>query len=674
MNTFVRNLRHAIRALARAPAFSLTVIVTLALGIGANSAVFSAINAVLLRPLPFPEAGQLVRIRQTIRGAGQNIGPVRLEDWNARASTFQAIAGYLTEDVADTSGDLPERLHVASVTPRFLDVWRVAPKLGRGFAPEEHKAGAAPVALISDRYFERRFQGDPRVLGTAVRIADRSVTLVGVMPSSFTYPDPGVDVWVAITYENFVMPRSLAWLQGYGRLKAGVTAEQAQADLGVVQAALAEQYPDTDRDVGAVVTPFKESIVGSARGSLWVVFGAVSVLLLIACTNIAALLLSRAAQRQQEVAVRLALGSSRWAIAGKVLTETAVLAVVGAALGLMLAVASSSALRAFAAGFPRIDELSVDWPILLYGLAAIVGVTLVCGFAPAWRSARATGTSRVAQAGRSQVSSRHSLQWSFVGVQVALSVALLAGAGLLMRSFDKLSQVDADFDPHGVLTFRVSGGYGERYDRMVAGVERMLDTLRATPGVEAAATSSPVPGVLSDGTGFQFSAGSYRLPEAQERADEDLVAESRDVSSGYFGALRVPLIGDECPRYLDGSGLLSQVLVNQSFVTRYLGGRSPVGLDLVAGNRVLRIIGVAGDARDFGLGREPVPTVYGCRSVDAYPALAFLARTSGDPSAIRQRFKEIEPTRSIYDVQTLDDRMAGEYVQDRLRTALLVLF
>jgi putative ABC transport system permease protein len=682
LETLRRNLRHATRALLRAPAFSLTVIVTLALGIGANSAVFSAINAVLLKPLPFPEAGQLVRLRQTLaEGEGNNIAPVRLREWSERNSTFQSMTGYLTQDVADTSGDLPERLRQASVASQFLDVWRVAPALGRGFAPADHEPGAAPVALISDRYWQRRFRSDPSVVGTAIRVGADTFTLVGVLPASFTYPDPTVDVWIPIVYFPYVLQRGSWWLQGYGRLRPGVTVEQAQSDLTVIQAQLGEQFPEQDRNVRVAVSAFKESIVGSARGSLWLVFGAVSVLLLIACTNIAAMLLSRAAQREQEVAVRLALGASRSAIAFRVLTETAVLAVIGAGLGLVLAVGASGALRAFAVGLPRIDELAVDWSIVLYTLAAIVAVTLLCGLAPALRSARSVATARVAQAGRAQVSTRHSLQWLFVGVQVSLSIALLAGAGLLMRSFEELSRVDTGFDANGVLTFRVSGSYGEEFDRMIQGIEGMLDAIRTVPGVESAGTSSPVPGVLNDRSGFQFGAGQFRVVEGGGEVGADAVAEVRVVSAGYFDALQVPLAaGEECrpQRGVAASARVNEVVVNQTFVNRYLRERQAVGLNLANGAGTMRIVGVAADARDFGLAREPVATVYTCTTAVAYPPLAFLARTSGDPTAlvgaIRQGLKEVEPTRSVYDVQTLEDRMGGEHVQDRLRTLLLVLF
>ncbi len=233
----IRNVRHAIRSLLRAPGFTLTVVLTLGIGIGANSAVFSALNAILLRPLPLPDADRLVALGQDReRVALSNIGPVRLEDWNARNSTFQALTGYYSEDVSDTSGDLPERIKQATVSPRFIEVWGVAPTLGRGFVNADHEPGATPTAMISERYWQRRFKSDPSVIGTAVRIGARSVDLIGVLPATFAFPDRDVDVWTALVYLPFTQSRESAWFRAFGRLKPGVTAEQAQADLDVVQA------------------------------------------------------------------------------------------------------------------------------------------------------------------------------------------------------------------------------------------------------------------------------------------------------------------------------------------------------------------------------------------------------------------------------------------------------
>ncbi len=676
MANLLRDLRYALRSLARVPAFSLAIVLTFALGIGATSAVFSALHAILLRPLPLPDADRIMMLGQDQgRIALSNIGPVRLEDWNSRNSTFEALTGYYNEDISDSSGDLPERLKQSNVAPRFLDVWGVAPMLGRGFAPVDHANGAAPVAMISERYWRRRFNGDAAVLGTSQPIGARSFTLVGVLPASFTLPDRDVDVWVALVYAPFTQSRQSAWFRSFGRLKQGVTQDAAHADLEVIQAQLATEFPDTDARLKPEVQSYKETIVGSARGSLWLVFAAVSVLLLIACTNIASLLLSRAAQRQQEIAIRFSLGSSRWAIASQTLVETGVLAIVGAALGLFVAASASAALRSFAAGFPRIEELALDAPSLLATATSIVIVTLLCGLAPALRSARGEG---VARGGRGQTSVRRPLQWSFVGVQVALSVVLLAAAGLLARSFDALGRVDPGFDSNRVLTFRLSGSYGERRDRMAQDVQAMLVELRGLPGVEAVATSSPVPGVLNDRSGFELGASDLKI---EGRADEEqpIRADFRIVSAGYFEAMRIAVLAGETCRPPQAEGA-PEVVVNRTFVDHYLGGRSPVGSMMSFGNGAApsRIIGVAADTRDLGVDLEPTPTTYSCGTAIAFPPLAFLVRTSTEPrmalGGIRQLLKRMAPTRSVYDVMSLEQRMGAVFAQNRLRTALTASF
>ena len=676
MGILLRDARYALRSLARVPALSLAVVLTFALGIGATSSVFSALHAILLRPLPFPDADRIVALGQDQgRISLSNIGPVRLEDWNARNSTFQALTGYYNEDISDSSGDLPERLKQSVVAPRFLDVWGIAPMLGRGFVPADHANGAAPVAMISERYWQRRFEGDAAVLGTSQPIGGRSFTVVGVLPASFTLPDRDVDVWVALRYAPFTQSRESAWFRSFGRLKPDVTPDAARADLEVIQSQLATQFPDTDAQLEPEVQPYKETVVGSARGSLWLAFAAVSVLLLIACTNIASLLLSRAAQREQEIAIRFSLGSSRWAIASQILVETGVLAIVGAGLGLLAAASASTALRSFAAGFPRVDELALDAPLLLAAVASIAIVTLLCGLAPALRSARGEG---VARGGRGQTSARRPLQWAFVGVQVALSVVLLTAAGLLTRSFDQLGRVDPGFDANHVLTFRLSGTYGERRDRLAQEVQAMLVELRGLPGVEAVATSSPVPGVLNDRSGFELGGSDLKI-EGRAADQQPLRADFRIVSAGYFETMRIPVVaGDACgpPR----PGATPEVLVNRTFAEHYLGGRSPLGtmISFVNGAPPSRIVGVAADTRDLGLDREPIPTTYSCGTAIAFPPLAFLVRTSTEPtmalSGIRQLLKRLAPTRSVYDVLPLEQRMGAEFAQNRLRTALTAAF
>ena len=680
METLLGNVKYAVRVLARTPGFTLVVVLTLALGIGANSAVFSAIDAILWQPLGFPDADRLVVVNQSIPNAPvSNTAPVRIEEWNEQSTTFAAITGYYRQDVSETSGDLPEKYRLANVAPRFLDVWRTEPMIGRGFTPADSQAGAAPVVLVTYRYWTTKLESDPNVLERVVRIGRQAIPIVGVMPESFRFPDRDVDLFTPTVYEPFVLLRGNLWYRGFGRLEPGVTVEQARADLELIQRRLAEQYPDTDRNVGVYVEALKETTVGSVRGSLWLLFGAVSVLLLIASTNIAALLLARAAKRSQEISVRLSLGAPAASIRQLIFVETAVLAVAGALLGLVVAAGAAVALRRLAPDFPRIEELSLDGRILLYTLAAIVAVTLVCGLAPAVRAARVTLSGALTDARRTQVSGRHALQWLFVGVQVALSVVLLAGAGLLIRSFQELSRVDPGFEASRILTFRIGGTF-EDFGELAERVELILDELQALPGVESTAVASPVPGMIDDGSGFQFGIGTFRI-DGRDDTEEPARAQIRVVSPSYFETMQIPLVEGELCRIVPAVAPETpvEVMVNAAFATRYFPDASPVGA-IVRPNRgvAARIAGVVGNAREFSLDRDAVPSYYPCRVAYATPALAFLVRARGGPgglvNAVRAKIKDLEPLRAVYDVAPLPERIGTEYADERLRTSALALF
>jgi putative ABC transport system permease protein len=674
----LRNIRYAVRTLTRTPGFTAAVVLTLALGIGANTAVFSAIHAVLLQPLPFPDGDRLMRLRQTQKRTPEtNIAPVRLEDWHRLNSTFEAITGHLMENVSETSGDLPERVRRASVTARFLDVFGVAPALGRGFTPDEHKTGGPSAVLISDRYWRRRFGADPNVAGKSVRIGSTSFPIVGVMPASFLFPDREVDLWFPAKLSNqLAQVRYATWYVGIGRLKPGVTLEQARSNLAAVQAQLGEQYPETDREIAVEVMPLKEITVSGVRPSLWLLFGAVSVLLLITCTNIAALLLARAAQRRQEIAVRLSLGATRATVAAQMLTETGMLALAGSAVGLLVALGASAGLRSVAGDLPRMDEIALDGRILLYTLTMAVTVTFVCGVLPAIRTARGGPAGASNEAGRTQVSTRNSLQWLLVGTQVALSVTLLAGAGLLVRSFQELSRVNPGFESRRVLAFHLSGSWAEMADRgrLVQRINGTLEALRALPGVDAAATAIFLPGVPA------HYESTFQLAERRGDTEARIIAESRVVSPDYFATMGIPLIGGErCGDQARGGP--GDVVVNRMFASRYLAGwPSAVGLHLSTDNSSslpARIVGIVGDARERGLDRDPGPTVYTCFSAPN-PTPYFLVRTHTEPAALAQavrlKLKELEPGRAVYDIAPLDERIGDAFTQNRLRTVLLVLF
>jgi len=696
LETAVNNFKWGLRYLRKSPSFSIVVILTLALGIGANTAVFSAIDAILLRPLPFPDGDELMSLHQhnlKVKNPQTQLSTVRLEDWNRLNSTFQAVAGYYTGDGSETSGALPKKVTEAFVTPRFLQVLGVSPVLGRDFSPEELHFGGPNAVLISDRLWRRRFSADPGALGQKLRINGFSGSIVGIMPASFAFPNRDVDVWASVpTDAPFAQDRGSTWYITIGRLKPGVTLVQARANLATVQAQLGKQYPKTDADLAVEVDPLKETTVGDVRRSLWMLFGSVSLLLLIACTNIVTLLLARAAQRQHEVSVRFSLGAPRSAVVGQLLTETFVLALAGALLGLMVAGGASKVFRTLAASLPRVEEIHLDLRIVAYSLFCSLVATILCGVWPAVRGTRRNLSSALAQNSRSQVSGRIPLQWLLVLTQVALAVTLLAGAGLLLRSFQALGRVSPGFEVSHVLTFHVSGSWGETTDMkgLTQRIDRIIETLQNTPGVQAAASAAELPGVPTE---FQTE---LKFAEGPADPEHKIVAESRFVSPGYFAAMRIPqLAGGPCqdPRYVPGAsspgGVRVEansitVLVNHSFADTYLPGSNIIGRHLqVLGNAFLRpedageIRGIVGDAREAGLNREPVPTVYWCFSAPD-PDPNYLVRTRTEPMAlaetVRQEVHNIEPARSVFNLMPLGEHLDEAFGENRLRTILLVFF
>jgi putative ABC transport system permease protein len=672
------HLKSAFRFIRKSPSFSSAVILTLALGIGANSAVFSAIDAILLRPLPFPNGDQLMALSQfnpKIQSPTIFVAPVRLEDWNRLNSTFQAITGYFADDSTETSGSLPEKVAIAFVAPRFLRVWGIAPAWGRDFRHEEEQLGGPPVALISDRYWRQRFAASPDVLGKKLRVAGAASEIVGVMPASFRFPVREVDVWFPVQLGGpYTLERTDTWYQTVGRLKPGVSVAQAEADLSTVQAQLGKAFPQTDADLAVEIQPLKEPTVAGARKSLWVLFGSVSLLLLIACTNIVALLLARATQRHHEISVRFSLGATRGAIMAQLLTETFVLALCGAALGLFVARGAANVFRSLAADLPRVDEIRLDWRIVLYSLACSVAVAVLCGLVPAIRGAGSGMYGSLAQSGRTQVSARNRLPFLLVGVQVALAVTLLAGAGLLLRSLQALGRVSPGFDSRHILTLHVSGSWGETADMkgLTQRIDRIIDFLRSTPGVEAAATSAALPGVPGK---YQTE---LKLLEGETHPGRKVVVDSRFVSPGYFGTMKIPLLSGELCRQDAKS---TNVLVNRSFADTFLNGGQAAGrhLQTVGVSFALQgqIQGIVGDAREQGLSREPAPTVYWCMSAPL-PDPFYLVRTHNDPMtmahALRARIHEIEPSRSVFDITPLDQHLDDALSESRLRTVLLTFF
>ncbi len=661
------NVRAAWRFLRKSPAFSIAIVGTLALAIGANSAVFSAIDAVVLRPLPYPDAKG--------RDANHFVAPVRLEDWNRMNTSFQAISGYYLDDLSETSGALPERITEALVAPRFLQVMGVSPELGRPFSPAEEHWGGPDAVLISNRFWQRRFNGDPSALGQKLKVGTFSYSIVGIMPASFQFPNREVDLWAPSAPDApYAVRRDATWFTVIGRLKPSVTLREATADLAAVQSRLGKQFPKPDGELTVQIDTLKETIVGGVRGSLLLVYGSVSLLLLIACSNIAALLLARTTGREQEISIRYSLGASRARIMAQLLSEVFGLALLGSIAGLLVAAGASHAFHLLAKTLPRAEEIALNWRVVAYSLAAAVATTILCGLFPALRGTRRGLAHSLAAGSRTQVSARNPLQWALVMVQVTLAVTLLIGAGLLLRSLQAIACVNPGFDPSHVLTFQISGSWGETSDMkgVVQRIDRTLDGLRSLPGVSDVATSAMLPGVSSLYQ-IEFKIDGNLLP------GHPILADSRYVSAGYFGTMQIPLlVGDACKQ----ASTTSDVVVNRVFADKYMSDTSPVGHQLAGAvyndfrpQGIIR--GVVGDAREEGLNVQPVPTVYSCFNAPN-PFPNYLVRTQGNPMAmaetIRRRIHELEPSRSVYGISSLQEHLDDASTENRLRTTLLALF
>lgn len=674
----VFNLKAAVRFVRKSPSFSIAVVLTLALGIGANSAVFSAIDAVVLRPLPFPDGGQLVAIDQhDIQGRDANrfVAPQRLEDWNRMNSTFQSISGYYFDDLSETSGSLPEKVTECLVAPRFLQVLGVSPALGREFAPQEEHWGGPDAAIISYSFWQRRFHDDPDVLNKKLRLGNFNYSIIGVMPASFRFPNRDVDLWtISAPDAPFAQRRDETWFAVIGRLKPGISVQQAAADLNTVQRQLGKQYAKPDSELTVSTTPLKDVITGSVRNSLWLLYGSVSLLLLIACSNIAALLLARTAEREHEVSIRFSLGASRLEIITQLLTEVFVLALLGSLAGLTIAAAAARSFHLLAKTLPRAEEISLNWRVAVYSLVAALVTTFVCGLFPAARSTRRGLAHVLASGSRTQVSTRNPVQWVLVAVQVTLAVTLLIGAGLLLRSLQEIARVFPGFDPSHVLTFQISGSWGETTEmkNVEQRIDRTLVGLRTLPGVVDASTSGTLPGIPAL---FQLE---FNI-DGKIEPGHPMLADSRYVSAGYFNTMQIPLlVGAACKE----ASTTSDLVINRAFAARYMPGSTPIGHRLSGPaykdyppDGIIR--GIAADAREQGLNTQPVPTVYSCFSAPT-PFPHYLVRTQGDPMAmaetIRRRVHELEPSRSVYGIMPLQQHLDDASIENRLRTMLLTLF
>jgi putative ABC transport system permease protein len=674
-------IRRTYRSLLKRPAFLLAVVFTLMLGIGANSSIFSVIDAVLLKPLPYPSGDRLMALFESNprkKVPHGMVAPVRVEEWNRLNHTFTGIAGAYTENVAETSGALPEMLLCSRVSARFFSVLGTSPLIGRIFSPEEELENGPYAAVLSERLWRRRFGADPNILGKQLMLGRGGHPIIGVVPDSVRFPAINVDFWIPSKLPAVVMrSREARFDITVGRLKEGVSMQAAQADLAAVQGNLALQYPATDQNWTAIVEPLKEGSVGGVRQSLWILFGAVSLVLLIACANVACLLLAQANRRGREIAVRFSLGARRGQVIRELLLEAFCLAIPGSLLGLGLALAGSSLFRRAATMVPRADEIHLDWRIVLFTLSLSVVTTVLFGMIPSIRATRNEVAGVLAQGSRTEVQGRHALERLLVAGQIALAIVLLVGSGLLIRTLSRLGRVSLGFEPEHVLAFRVSASWGEVSNnaRVALRLYRTLEVVRTIPGVEGSAITIGLPG------GGEAYAGQFKIVGRDtDLQGEKLFADMEVATPEYFRVLGIPMLaGHTCEISLD-SKTPRYILVSNSFAQRFFPGQSPIGHHITTeGNPTpTEVIAVVSDVRRYGYAKDPKPVLYFCGLPGYFPGPQYLLRTSGDPmrvaEAVREKVRSIEPSRAVYDTKRLSDHVASSLTTTRFQTMLLTSF
>jgi predicted permease len=665
------------------PAFAATAVFTLALGIGANTAIFTVVRAVLLKPLEYPDPDRLVRV------SGGSTYP-RYDEMRAGARSYNEIGAYFNglENVTLSGGAAPEVLKQARVSANFLPILGVEPALGRGFRSEEDVRGGPGVAMIGTGLWQRRFGGDPAIVGQTMMLGATPFTIVGVLPAGFQFPFSGVDVWVTRPAEHLNSASPI--LAVFARLRPGVTVEQASAELAVLTRQYALAHPgmlDAKPGAPARVTPLKDQLVADVRSMLWMLFGAVGFVLLIACANVASLLLARASSRAREFAVRAAVGAARGRLIGQLLAESVVLASGAGVLGMLLAQWSLRGIgRMTALQLPRIEEIRLDGIVLAFALALSVTTGVLFGLVPSLGASRPdlasvlrAGSGSANPAGSRRVALWFSARGLLVVGQVALSMVLLIGATLLMESLAHLNRVDPGFNPANLLTMRISLS-PTRYDtdqKRAAFFDELVRRVESLPGVRGAAATLTIPM-----TGFPMTP-VQSADQAPLKLNERPFAALQFTTPAYLRTLEIPLRRGREFTARDGLDAAPVALINESFARlfwpAYPNGVDPVGRYILIGinPRPFEVVGIVADVHQ-GLDTEPMAAVY--RPWDQTPALsaAFTVRTEGDPlrlvNAVRAQVLAIDRDQAVSDVQTMERVVEASEGQRRLILMLLGLF
>jgi putative ABC transport system permease protein len=687
MDTLRQDLQYTLRKLLRAPAFTAIAVVTLALGIGANSAIFSLVNAVVLRPLPFRDPDALVRlIPRDLSGEGDTFSPLNYRDIRDGSRSFSDLVALnaVTYNLTDTGE--PERLSGGNVTANFFSMLGARAQIGRLFQKGDDEAAAARTVVLSDGFWHRRFGGDPSVVGRTIVLDGDVYTVIGVAPASFDYPEHA-ELWTPLVFDATMLNplnRSMVYLEVIGRLQPGVSLDAARMELATIMHRLDQEYPAYNTGLTAFPRPLHQQIVGDVRTKLLVLFGAVGFVLLIACANVASLLLSRAATRESEIAIRTALGASRRRLVRQLLTESVVLASLGAGVGLLLASWAVALFVKFGPrDIPRLDQVHLDGTVVAFTVLVAIVTGVVFGLAPALAIARPDIERSLREGGRGGQMRPGSqrARTMLVVSELALALMLLIGAGLLIKSFYNLERVEPGFRPDHLLTFGLSlpekKYANDTTQRAVTAA--LLERLRQVPGVRSAAEISFLP---LTGANFTINFDVQGRPRRVPGEEQD--AEIRSVSPEYFSTMGIPLVKGRTFTPEDRDDTPQVALINREFARLYFPGENPIGrrIDLGWGYNGVRqggvVVGVVGDVKQSGLDHDVVPEFYMPFAQRPMSVVNVVLRTASDPEALataaRAAVREVDPELPLYRVRAMQEIVGASVAQPRFYTMLLVVF
>ena len=687
----MNDLKFAFRQLRKSPGFTLVAVLTLALGIGANTAIFSIVNAVLLRPLPYPNADRIMVLNES-SGPGQDYSVALPDyfDWRNDNTVFEYLAATRQEsrNLSGVPGREPERILCASVTRNFFNIVGLPPKIGRTFSEVEDKIGAPPVVVISDRLWQRAFNRDPKILGQAVTLHDQSYTIIGVMPPEMTSPKDA-DAWLsmmrrsnnAVWMDRTIHPMIYVW----GKLKAGVTVDQARTEMKGIAARLGKTYPETNRGETAVVTPLLDNLVGKYKTNLALLLGAVALVLLIACANLANLFAARGAARVREFAIHAAVGATRWQIVRKLLIESFVIALLGGAVGFSLALWMRDLfVKLGPEGVARFQQVSFDLPVLAFTFLIASLTAVIFGLWPAWQTSRADVQLALKEgsAGAGDTpSAKRARDW-FVISEIALTLTLLVAAGLILESFSRLQSLSLGYEPPALFTARFELPWKKYNDRDKIGVfaKALLDKVRELPGVQSAGVSSNGPLMGGWQTGF------WREENPRPQPADMLNSDLEVVSGDYFSTLKVSLLRGRTFNERDTKDSPRVIVIDQAMAEQYFPGEDPIGkrLGVEVGNDdesyvMSEIVGVVARMRFHAVDEmAPLPVIYASLGQAQRTSLTLFVRSRMAPAAlehsIRDAVTSVDSSIPVFDARPMADRVHETWSAQRLLTFLFSIF